>query len=175
MTKFIIICLILLIIDIQAVQLHKKHSSSKKTQRCSNPVSIINRGYNLPLYLYNIQTDDAGVVHYADIALSLTNRNFDKFCIIGDGRIQHIKTGLYVNVHGPGYFCWARDACEWASQIDGYPTQGTTWFWKDTLFQGAFHRLDALGGSMTAYADGHINLGGTSATENVYQDWIFHA
>ena len=147
------------------------HSDNKL---CEHPVSIINRGYNLPIYLYNIQLDTNNVTRYADIALSLTNSQFDRFCILHDGRIQHYNTGLFLNVHGQGYFCWARDSCTWACQIDAYFTQGTSWFWKDSVSDGVFHQLNAINGTMTAFPNGFVNIYSTSNYLNVYQQWIFH-
>ena len=187
MNKFIILCISFLIIiaAIQAVNLNKKKKSSDKLNAvtCANPVSLLNRGLNLPLYFKPYFNKD-GSSPYADTALGLENsaEEFHKFCILPDGRIQHIHTGLYLIVHGLGYFCTADATCEWHTEIDGFPTQGTTWTWTDKLV-GGFHVLsaDSLGGTLTGFKikdvngkeQAFVNLADRDPN-NVNQEWIFY-
>ena len=175
MNTLIFLCFMLFLTSINSI---KKHNYLKSMLECTNPVSIINRGYNLPLYFYNIQRDNFGVAKYADVGLDLQNNKFDQFCILSDNRILHKNTGLYLGIRGAGYICWgALHVCEWSCQIQGWYNQSATWYWKDiSLQRGAFHKLNALNGSLTAFERGYINLANiTLNKENIFQEWIFHA
>ena len=138
---------------------------------CEKPVAIINSGSNLPIYLRDFEYDSQGVAKFAIAALSKT-KQLDKWCVLDDERIQHINSGLYLNVHGPGMVCWAKDTCEWATQIDGYYTKGTSWTWQKTLLSKGKYTLGAMGRVLTAFPSGELNL--RPVNENApdgYQQW----
>ena len=180
MTKTILAFLFICVLLSQAKNLVKRSHSLSKDFSCDHPFVLINWQYNLPLTLINISADNQHVAKYADLQLDQTNTATTSWCKLANGRIQNVETGLYLNVHGPGLVCWARDSCEWATQVDGYYTQGTTWIWKDVPISvterrntRTYHQLQAMGRTLLAYPGGTVNLG-VIDNDNKAELWIFH-
>lgn len=130
--------------------------------------------------MINISYDNDKVAKYADLRLDPDNTATTSWCKLDDGRIQNVETGLYLNVHGPGKVCWSRYSCEWATQVDAYYTQGTTWIWNevpvDITVDGEirhYHQLQAMGRNLMAYPDKTVNLG-VMEDGNKAQLWAFH-
>lgn len=172
MKTFIIIFVSLLVLTTSKTFLKKK---SKSKVACEKPFWLLNRGTIRPLYVYNIQKDDQGVARYGDVATSVDLSHYDKWCDLQDGRIQHIDTGLFLNVHGPGRVCWARDTCEWATQIDAYYVEGTSYKWEKTSSDETYYVFQAMGRALTDENDknGYVNLE-IIKEGDIYQEWIFH-
>lgn len=173
MKTFIIIFVSLLVLTTSKTFLKKK--STAKTA-CTSQFFLINRATNRPLYVYNIQKDDQGVARYGDVATSVDLSQYDKWCDLKDGRIQHVDTGLFLNVHGPGRVCWARDTCEWATQIDAYYEEGTTYEWEKVKSDGAYYVFKAMERALTDEnnKNGYVNLEEISEG-NAFQEWVLHA
>ncbi len=168
----IIYFFLLFLIFIQSKALLKKRTSTN-TKACTTPVSIINRGNGLLLSLKNIQRDANGVAQFGTVGLSSTNQN-EKWCVFDDERIQHIDSGLYLNVHGPGIVCWAKDTCEWAAQVDAYPTKGTAWNWHKVVLETGYKFLSTLERVLTVLPTGELNLRPVNEnTSTLSQQWKF--
>lgn len=173
MTKTIFTFLLICVLLSQAKHLLRKSKSLSKDFSCDHPFVLISWQYNLPLTLINISYDSQNVAKYADLQLDQNNEATTSWCKLDDGRIQNVETGLYLDVHGPGLVCWAQYSCEWATQVDAYYTEGTSWIWKDAIAYKTYHQLQTMGRSLTAYSAGTVNLGVTDLT-NKAQAWMFH-
>ena len=165
---------LLFLIFIQSEAFLKKRTSAK-TKACANPISIINAGNDLPLCLKDIQRDSAGVARYATVALGTTDQT-DKWCVLDDERIQHIDSGLYLNVHGLGLVCWARDTCEWAAQVDAYSTKGSAWNWHKIGSETGYNFLSVMERVLTVLSAGELNLRPINKNQLSFtQQWKFEA
>lgn len=165
----IIYFFLLSLIFIQSEAILKKRNKIK--DGCEKPVALLNWGYNLAISLKDIQRDAQGVAKSATASLGYTEP-FDKWCVLADERIQHIDSGLYLNVHGPGMVCWAKDACEWAAQVDGYCAEGTAWKWHKILLGTGYYTLGAMDRVLTAFPSGELNLRPISENgASIYQQW----
>ena len=172
MNKIIYFFLLCLIFNQSYALLKKMISTKTKTHSaCAKPVALLNWGYNLAISLSDIQRDNQGVARYATAILGHSDP-LEKWCVLDDERIQHIDSGLYLNVHGPGIVCWARDTCEWAAQVDGYFDKGTAWNWQKILLGSGYYTLGAMERVLTAFPSGELNLRLISENgPNVYQQW----
>jgi len=173
----VIFFLIIFVLFSDSKHILKKLTSLKSINKgvsCPQPFVLINWGYNMPLYLTNIVRDSNGIASYADVALDQTLSTHQQWCYLNDQRIQHIETGLYLDIHGPGEVCWAQDSCEWATQVDAYGSEGTSWTWTNAIVNNGYHMLEAMGRTLTGYNQGYVNMGVISSGVNAYQLWIFH-
>lgn len=176
MSKIIFLILTFVILA-QSSFLKKKHNSralSSVITNCSNIIVLSNQ--NKFIRLFNIQKDNNSVATYADITLKSDHLSTkDLWCKWEDGRIQNIDTELYLNVHGPGRVCWAKDTCEWATQVDAYYTNGSEYFWTDTQIEvegKELHLLGAMGRSLASY-ETYVNLAVTDINSKS-QQWAFN-